>query len=498
MFAPVPGARGRVEVVSALFSLNRFRRIKLDAESVLQQYNALGRPLSDVGVVHVAGTNGKGSVCWKIASALQASGARTGLFVSPHVSSFRERIRVNGELIGEDAVTELVPRVCSRFTSQGLEPSFFEVVAMAAALHFREQGCDAAVIETGLGGRLDATTAFDADVCSITSIGHDHARVLGSTLPVIAREKAGIARRGVPLVVAPMPAYVSNVVSAVAGAVGAPVRLLPPRPTDGARRRQSTRRRRRVLTPLGPPAGADFDAENAEVARASLRAAAEAHPGSCFARVDDAHLARGLAARPPCRDERFWVSAPGASRALLLLDAAHNAHGLHSLFRRLRAAWGGDGSSLRLHVVYGAASGKDMGGVGRAMWEAAARGEGLELEEVHVVQAAHPRAAGVDLVAGSLAQAASGRDVSRAGPVAHSGMDSVARGIRAALGIAPDAPLSCARAGDGERAERAVLVCGSLFLMPEARAAIGIREPRDDPAVVGASTAEAKRASAAP
>lgn len=482
------GAWCATDVVSSLFSLNRFRRIKLDAANVLRQYNALGRPLSGVGVVHVAGTNGKGSVCWKIASALQASGARTGLFVSPHVSTFRERIRVDGELISEDAVTELVPRVYARFRAQGLEPSFFEVVAMAAAVHFQEQGCEAAVIETGLGGRLDATTAFDASVCAITAIGHDHARVLGSTLPVIAREKAGIARRGVPLVVAPMPAYVSNVIAAVAGAAGAPTHLLPPRPGNGT----PIPRRARQASRIDGPAS-DFDAENAAVARATLQVAANTHPGSCFARVDDAHLARGLASRPPCRDERFWVSAPGAGRSLLVLDAAHNAHGLRALLRRLRAAWGRDGPPLRLRVVYGAASGKDVGDVGRAVWEAAARGEGLEVEGVHVVQAAHPRAAEAGLVAGGLTDAAAGRDFARAEPVAHCGRRSVARGIHAALGVEADAPLSCARAGDGERADRAVLVCGSLFLMPEARAAIGIREPRDDDAVVGASTAEGKR-----
>lgn len=149
-------------------------------------------------VIHVAGTNGKGSVSHMVAAVLQAHGYRTGLFTSPHLRDFRERIRVNGQPIQEERVVHWVNhlRQCPRYS----QPSFFEFTTAMAFAHFAESDLDFVVIETGLGGRLDSTNVVEPILSLITHIDWDHMNLLGHSLPLIAAEKAGIIKRGVPVI----------------------------------------------------------------------------------------------------------------------------------------------------------------------------------------------------------------------------------------------------------------------------------------------------------
>lgn len=196
-------AHPRTELLSRLYRINQFKRVKLVASNVTRLHDALGRPFDAMDVVHVAGTNGKGSVCWKVHEACSAAGLRSALFVSPHLSSFRERARVGAELIPEDEVVRWTGHVMDTAARYDIEPSFFEITTMAAACHFRSAGVQLAVLEVGLGGRLDATNVCRPAVSAITSIGMDHVRILGPTVLDIAREKAGIIKPGVPVVVGP-------------------------------------------------------------------------------------------------------------------------------------------------------------------------------------------------------------------------------------------------------------------------------------------------------
>src|SRR5205823_14491966 len=154
-------------------------------------------------VIHVAGTNGKGSVCAMIDSICRVQGYRTGLFTSPHLVTFRERIRVNGEMISEDAVADGLTIIRNLVADWDPHPTFFEVTTALALKHFSEARIDVVVLETGLGGRLDATNAVQSDVSVITPIGLDHEEWLGNTLAQIAGEKAGIIKPGMPVVSAP-------------------------------------------------------------------------------------------------------------------------------------------------------------------------------------------------------------------------------------------------------------------------------------------------------
>ena len=158
-----------------------------------------GHPHQAYATVHVAGTNGKGSVSHTIASILQESGYRIGLYTSPHLVDFRERIRVNGKPISEDYVVDFVDKERSFF--EPLHPSFFEVTTALALKYFRDMEVDIAIIEVGLGGRLDCTNIITPLVSVITNISFDHTQFLGDTLAKIAAEKAGIIKKGVPVVI---------------------------------------------------------------------------------------------------------------------------------------------------------------------------------------------------------------------------------------------------------------------------------------------------------
>lgn len=167
-------------------------------ERVEEFCRLLGNPHNDYHTIHIAGTNGKGSTSHMMASVLQQAGYRVGLFTSPHLKDFRERVRVDGEMISEREVVGFVERNMPEIKRLGL--SFFEITAAMAFEHFALQDVEVAVIETGLGGRLDATNIITPLVSVITNIGLDHTDLLGSTLQAVAVEKAGIIKRGVPVV----------------------------------------------------------------------------------------------------------------------------------------------------------------------------------------------------------------------------------------------------------------------------------------------------------
>lgn len=188
------------EAIDWLFSTQMFG-IKLGLDGprrLLKEY--LAYPAHGVKVIHVAGTNGKGSTCAMIDSIARASGRRCGLFTSPHLIDYRERIKVTGEDIPEDACAAMLTElrgICERLPDH---PTFFEITLALAMRWFRIRECEVIVLETGMGGRLDATTAVPADVCVITPIGLDHTQWLGETLEEIAREKAGIFVEGKPAI----------------------------------------------------------------------------------------------------------------------------------------------------------------------------------------------------------------------------------------------------------------------------------------------------------
>lgn len=161
-------------------------------------YDAIGRPLDRIPSVLVGGTNGKGSTCLKIANGLEVSGYKTGLFVSPHISSFRERVQVNGMLVDEADVLCLIPKVLDICRCNEIPATFFEITFALACLHFESTACDAVVLEVGVGGEWDATNVVMSAISILCSVDLDHTRFLGPTVEAIAANKAGIFKPGRP------------------------------------------------------------------------------------------------------------------------------------------------------------------------------------------------------------------------------------------------------------------------------------------------------------
>ncbi len=217
------------ETIDYLYSrLPMFSRIgeaaiKKDLTNTLALCAALNNPQNHFKTIHIAGTNGKGSTSHMLAAVLQEAGYKTGLYTSPHLVDFRERIRVNGTMIPESFVTDFTEAAKPLIST--IEPSFFELTVAMAFAYFKEQQVDIAVIETGLGGRLDSTNIIQPVLSIITNIGWDHMNLLGNTLPAIASEKAGIIKENTPVVISEYHPETFGVFEITASTKNAPLHL---------------------------------------------------------------------------------------------------------------------------------------------------------------------------------------------------------------------------------------------------------------------------------
>ena len=294
------------QALEELYGLER-RRNRLDLVATTALLRALGNPERRFRSVHVAGTNGKGSVCSLIERVLREAGFRTGLFTSPHLVDFRERIRVRGRWADEAWLEKTLDRIAS--LPEGKDCTFFEACTTLAFEYFAEQGVEIAVVEVGLGGRLDCTNVIAPEVCVITSIGLDHTELLGHTLEEIAGEKAGIFKPGVPAVVGPVPDAARTVIERIAAERGAPIVSMSGRVSGGA------------PDDVAPEGVAGI---NRAIAHATLAALG----GRGFAISAEA-LARGTAAVR-------WPGRMGVSprEPRLWWDGAHNTDGMRHLVAR--------------------------------------------------------------------------------------------------------------------------------------------------------------------
>ncbi len=330
------------EALAWLYGLQLFG-IKLGLENIrrlLAELSSSGGFQAAVGdleialpckIIHVAGTNGKGSVCAMIDSICCAQGYRTGLFTSPHLVTFRERIRVNGDMISEDAVANGLTSIRNLVANWDPHPTFFEVVTALALKNFSDAKIDIAILETGLGGRLDATNAVQSNVSVITPIDFDHEKWLGKTISEIAAEKAGIIKPGVPVVSASQRLEAEEVIRARAAECGAPVEFVT-KPYDE--------------TPIAL-AGL-HQKENAALAIAALRAAK--------IDIDGSSIAQGLTCIEwPARFQKWDASTT--------IDGEHNPAAARTLAETWREIFGTQRATLVLAVL----SDKDLRGICEAL-----------------------------------------------------------------------------------------------------------------------------------
>lgn len=330
------------ELAKADFSLDRMFALM----------DLLGNPQDQYPIVHVAGTKGKGSVCALAASALQAAGYKTGLYTSPHLLDFCERIQLGGQPVTHAQLVDLVEEI-KPAVAKVAKLTTFEITTALGFLHFARQKAGAAVIEVGLGGRLDATNVVTPKVAVITSLSYDHMAVLGDTLAQIAGEKAGIIKEGVPLVSAPQKDEALEVLLRVAGERRAAMTLIGKdiefesmsRSLDGQSLRLVDHLRRSTLDVRLPLLGA-HQVENAAIAYAALKQS----------RLDilDGAIEKGFAdVHWPARFEVVRREPP------VIFDSAHNQDSFARLCRALEDYFPG----RAVYLIFGASEDKNIPGM---------------------------------------------------------------------------------------------------------------------------------------
>ena len=318
------------EALAWLYGLQRFG-IKLGLENIERLLEELCSDLcakrparaaasaSTPKVIHIAGTNGKGSVCAMIDSICRAQGYRTGLFTSPHLVTFRERIRVNGEMISKAAVANGLTSIRDLVANWEPHPTFFEVVTALALKHFSNTKVEIVILETGLGGRLDATNAVRSNVSVITPIDFDHEKWLGQTISEIAAEKAGIIKPAIPVVCASQQPDAGRVVRVRAAENGAPLEFVT-KPYDKA-----------------PVALAgSHQKQNAALAITAL--------GAAKIDVDDSAIVRGL-------NSIDWPARFQQWDERTIIDGAHNPGAASTLVETWREMFGSQRATLILAIL---------------------------------------------------------------------------------------------------------------------------------------------------
>jgi dihydrofolate synthase/folylpolyglutamate synthase len=344
------------EAVKYLYSrLPMFHRIgpaaiRKDLTNTLLLCEATGNPHKRLKFLHVAGTNGKGSSSHLLASILQEAGFTTGLYTSPHLKSFTERIKVNGREIDQAYIIDFINRFESAI--ERIQPSFFEVTVVMALDYFALRSVDIAVMEVGLGGRLDSTNIINPLGCLITNIGWDHMDLLGDTLEAIAGDKAGIIKPTVPVVVSEFQEEVAHVFRKRASEVEAPLRFAST--THSARLNQDRqliihREGRPRLGPLHFPLQGDYQLKNVAGVCAFIDILQ-----SRDMTVSDEQLTRGI--------ERVLINTGLKGRwqklrehPLVIVDTGHNADGLRVTMRQLEML-----PHSKLHIVFGVVRDKSL------------------------------------------------------------------------------------------------------------------------------------------
>eukprot|EP00941_MAST-03F_sp_MAST-3F-sp1_P006078 g6078.t1 len=428
--------------------------------NIARLHEELGRPLDKFQTVHVAGTNGKGSVCWKVASALQRSGCRTGLFMSPHISSYRERMRINGELIDKADVERLLPMIGEAAAANSIPASFFEYTTMLGLLHFAEKGAEVVVLETGLGGRLDSTNICSPVATAITSVSMDHASILGDTVEAIATEKAGIMKPNIPVIVGPNAPQ--DVLQTHAKAMKSPFISVPPISSPNANA---------SLLDDNEEKSFDFDLQNTEIARTLIKSAISngLHFKSMQSpmNVHSAAVNKGLNSRPPCRFEK--VKTPLAPDIQVILDVAHNEDGMAALIRKIETDFL-KSQSLRpsVRLVVGFSEEKAIGDCLQQLLSIA------PASQIHFVQSKHGRSTPAPVLEEQLMAELAKQPKS----VSSSGIEleqvyfpqkesyTVEEVLQSALNKAQEAK--------EKGQEEIILICGSVYLMGEVKEALHV------------------------
>lgn len=334
------------EIEEAILKAPRFKTIP-SVENMRQYLEYFGHPEQSFSVIHVAGTNGKGSTCSFLESILRKAGIRTGLFTSPHLVSMRERIQIDREWADSSLFIEAYWKIKEAEEKTGFPPlTFFELLTLMAVLIFQESKVEYAVFETGMGGRLDATNALQPKICVITAVGMDHMQYLGDTIGKIAEEKAGIIKPGIPCVAVDHDPEVTNILKKNAEEKNAPLCLLMEDSykilnIDGKVIDFSLKSRYYINNLLSVCSKGTYQAENGAVAAVAAKI--------LFPEMEDEIIRQGL----------FYADWPGRMEEIMdgvVIDGAHNEPSIQAFMNSVRQ----DGRSGKDRIlVFAVAADKD-------------------------------------------------------------------------------------------------------------------------------------------
>ena len=364
------------EILEYLFhSLPAYHRIgaaayKADLVNTECMMEHLNHPERGFRSIHVAGTNGKGSVSHMLASILQEAGYKTGLYTSPHLVDFRERIRINGQMIPKQNVVEFVQNNRQFFEKQGL--SFFEMTVGMAFDYFRNEKVDVAVIEVGMGGRLDSTNVIMPDLSIITNISFDHTQFLGDTLEKIAAEKAGIIKPGVPVVIGETQPETEPVFREKAKLCGSPIFFADQHYEINENENQNEkfgeliidngdmyfdvmRDGQLYMSGLHTPLGGFYQHKNIATVFAAVDQLNNINHSQTPLLLDSLECSRGIA-RVIANTHLHGRWEKLDSTPTLICETAHNAAGIETMLEKLKQI-----NYCRLHIIYGCVNDKDFG-----------------------------------------------------------------------------------------------------------------------------------------
>ena len=337
-----------------MFSRTGAAALKMDLSNTIALCAALGNPERRFKTIHVAGTNGKGSVSHMLASVMQEAGLKTGLYTSPHLKDFRERIRINGEMIPAKKVIDFTENIKPQI--EALEPSFFEVTVAMAFDHFANECVDLAIIETGLGGRLDSTNIIHPEISIITNIGMDHVQLLGNTLGLIAAEKAGIIKANVPAVIGQSHVETAAVFETTASKLDAPIvfadaiwKTAVESITPGNISIELTRIKDGSKRKFNADLSGIYQADNIRTVITALDLLIDNGW-----KIKEDEIKTGIAnAKKNTGLHGRWEAIH--TNPLLILDVAHNAEGMKQLIQQLNAS-----AYEKLFIILGMSKDKDV------------------------------------------------------------------------------------------------------------------------------------------
>ena len=442
------------QLLSRLFTTNLFNEKTDGLKNMERLHKEIGSPMdrNGISVIHIAGSNGKGSTALKIAHALKLANYRVGLFTSPHISSFRERIQINEVPAAEEQIEKGLTEIFHTCDTQHIPATFFEVVTALAFKIFATEHVEIVVLETGLGGRLDATNIVkQPELAVITSIGLEHTKILGDTIEKIALEKGGIIKEGCPVLVG------NNVPVQVLRECAMEKKALFFCECDDVLESEASQE---------DPNFVDYDAENSRVATAALTLLQKmwqkdipADDGKKRNQISREQMEEGVKVRPSCRFEEIDITSPATNNTpvQVILDVAHNPQAIEYLIAKLRAKY----PSAQLRIVVGFSADKDVKSCSDILLENVA-----DPSRMHLVESPNPRAASISSILEANPKLSE----------CNHEETSVTLQVRVAL---KEAAIN----------NELLVVCGSFFIMADARKELGIDEPRDSPAI-GEETAK--------